>query len=149
MEGVKVAGRRTAKVVPALGWVLAWLVLALAPGCYWQRYPRLVETHLGLMVDYAAKLQGFAEDRVTVPAERWGEFTYPLERARDFARIVASRYPGRRSLAAFDRAVAAYAALVADPAILVRADAVAEIARGRATLEEAAAATRHEIDAER
>ncbi len=120
----------------------------LAAGCYWQRYPRLVRTHLDLLSDYAAKLQQFAEDHVVVPTERWGEFTYPLERARDFSRIVAGRWPGRASLVAFDRAVEAYAALVADGAILARADAAAEIARGREVLDRKIAEARAALAAE-
>jgi len=128
--------------------VLAASAAAAGSGCYWQRYPRLVETHLGLLSDFAEKLQGLAEDRVVVPAERWGEFTYPLDRARDFSRIVAGRWPGRASLAAFDRAVEAYAALVADPAVLARADAVAEISRGRDALEQRIAEARAALASE-
>ncbi|MFM7734624.1 MAG: hypothetical protein ACKPBU_01400 [Alphaproteobacteria bacterium] len=121
---------------------------SLAAGCYWQRYPRLFETHLGLLSGFATKLQGLAEDHVLVPAERWGEFTYPLERARDFSRIVSARWPGRASLAAFDRAVDAYASLVADAGILARADAAAEIARGREALERSIAEARAALAAE-
>ena len=128
--------------------VLAAFAGAVGSGCYWQRYPRLVETHLGLLSDFAEKLQGLAEDRVVVPAERWGEFTYPLDRARDFSRIVAGRWPGRASLAAFDRAVDAYAALVADPAVLARGEAVAEISRGRDVLEQRIAEARAALAAE-
>lgn len=127
---------------------LVFAASSTAGGCYWQRYPRLFETHLGLLSDFAAKLQALAEARVVVPAERWGEFTYPLERARDFSRIVAGRWPGRASLAAFDRAVDAYAALVADAGVLARADAVAEVSRGRETLLARIADAREALSAE-
>lgn len=127
------AGAVKTRVVLAL----AFVALGLS-GCYWQRYPRLVETHLGLMLDFSAKLRGLAEDHEHVAAESWGEFTYPFERARDFSRIVSGRYAGRASLAAFDRAVAAYGELVADPAILDAQDAVERIDRLRSRIEEAA-----------
>jgi hypothetical protein len=49
------------------------------------------------------------EDHRTISME---EFTYPLDRARDFVRIVSSRYAERRSLQAFSRFLDAYAELV-------------------------------------
>lgn len=133
------AGMRRAGALRAAALALALLGAA---GCYWQRYPRLVETHLDLMLEFSAKLRGFAEDGERIAAASWGEFTYPLERARDFSRIVSSRHGGRGSLAAFDRAVAAYAELVADPAILDRADAIAEIDRLRSRIGDEARAAR-------
>ena len=134
---------RTEAVKAALSGGAAVLLAAAALlGCYWQRYPRLIETHLTLLQEYAAKLQGLADDHQTVPPEAWGEFTYPLERARDFSRIVTERFAGRKSLALFDRAVAQYADLVASPDILARPDAAALIRRGIAKLTELAAQTR-------
>lgn len=134
---------RTGPVKAALcGAVAAALAAVALVGCYWQRYPRLIETHLALLLDYATKLQILADDHRPVPPEAWGEFTYPLERARDFSRIVAQRFPGRRSLALFDQAVAQYAELVASPDILTRPDAAADIARRVAELRQLAEATR-------
>lgn len=134
---------RTGAVKAALcGTVAAALAATALVGCYWQRYPRLIETHLALLLDYATKLQALADDHRVVPPEAWGEFTYPLERARDFSRIVAQRFPGRRSLALFDRAVAQYAELVASPDILTRPDAAGNIARRVAELRQLAEATR-------
>lgn len=132
----------------------AWLpllaVVLVAPGgCYWRRYAALVDTHLSLMLGYAAKLEALAADGRGVPPDRWGELTYPLERARDFARIAAKRFPGRASLESFERAVDAYASLVADPGILSRPDAAAEIARRTAALRAAAAETRAVLERER
>jgi hypothetical protein len=121
------------------------LAAACLSACYWQRYPRLVETHLELLLEFAAKLQALAEDGRRVPPERWGEFTYPLERARDFARIAAQRFAGRRSLASFGEATSAYAALVADPGILAQPDAAARVARHVESLRAAAARTRTDL----
>lgn len=132
------------------GFLLASVVGAasVGSGCYWQRYPKLARTHLGLLSDFATKLLRLAEDHVVVPAERWGEYTYPLDRAREFSRIVASRWPGRASIAAFDAAVAAYAELVADPTVLAREDAATRIERGRERLELRIAEARAALDAE-
>ncbi len=118
------------------------VLLACATGCYWQRYPRLVETHLSVLLDFGRKLEALAIDRRPVAPERWGEFTYPLERARDFSRIAAKRYPGRESLLAFDQATGRYAELVADPRLLDGPDAPVEVARRLAALREAAKRTR-------
>jgi hypothetical protein len=101
----------------------------LASGCFSRRYPRLMETHLEVLGLYASKLESLARDERTVPAQDWGEFTYPLTRARDFARVARAHYPERASLQSFEAALEAYAALVADPAILKGADAVAVVAQ--------------------
>lgn len=141
----RMLGARAGVVKAVCGFSLVLLGLS---GCYWQRYPRLVETHLDLMLDFSAKLRGLAEDHERVAAESWGEFTYPFERARDFSRIVSGRYAGRASLAAFDRAVAAYGELVANPAILDAEDAVGRIDRFRSRIEDAARETRAALAAE-
>ena len=129
--------------------VVALLAVGALGGCYWRQYPRLMETHLGLMIEFAEKLESLAEAGRVVPPERWGEFTYPLERARDFARIAAKRYPDRASLASFDRAVSVYGALVADPRILDGPDAESDVARQVAELRLAAEEVRVELARER
>ncbi|HZR82488.1 MAG TPA: hypothetical protein VFD92_15445 [Candidatus Binatia bacterium] len=131
--------------VPTIAIALGLAAATLLSGCYWRRYPKLVETHLTVLLEFAAKLQALADDRETVPAERWGEFTYPLERARDFSRIAARRFADRRSLASFDRTVEAYADLVADPRILERSDAAAEVARRVVELRTLADQTRADL----
>jgi hypothetical protein len=128
---------------------LATLALATLAGCYWRYYPKLMETHLELLVSYADKLAALAHDRVAVPPDRWGEFTYPLERARDFARIAEKRFPDRESLRAFRGVLDRYEALVEDPAILARPDAEDKLARGRVALDDAVATTRAALERER
>jgi hypothetical protein len=52
------------------------------------------------------------EDHRAITPTMMGEFSYPLERARDFARIAGQRYAGRRSLQAFSHFLDAYAGLL-------------------------------------
>jgi hypothetical protein len=78
-------------------------------GCYWLKYGKLMRTHIDLLLSMARKLNDLLEDhRPIVPQE----FSYPLERARDFVRIVSSRYAGQRSLQAFNDFLDAYAEVV-------------------------------------
>jgi hypothetical protein len=122
-QPVKVSRRAALSVV-----LFAAFALPALSGCYWRQYPRLMETHLSLLLDYGEKLRELAQDGEKVPPERWGEFTYPLERARDFARIARKRFPDRASLRDFDAAVERYAGLVADPRVLDGSDAAARVA---------------------
>ncbi len=121
---------------------LASVLLLLAASCYWSRYEEVMEVHLQVLSQYGAKLEALARDGRRVPVQDWGEFIYPEERARDFARIAAKRYPDRRSLALFRQVVERYAELVADADVLDRPDAFAEVARRVRALERAVAATR-------
>lgn len=87
--------------------VLVALALLLAAGCYWTKYDKLTRTHVQLLLSMAEKLAGvIGEDGV--PPASLAEYRYPLERARDFTRIVAPRFEGRPSLAAFRRLCDAY-----------------------------------------
>ena len=130
-------GQRRAALGTAIALLAIW-----SSGCYWARYPRLMETHLALLLEFADKLQGFAAEGRRVPPQAWGEFTYPLERAQDFSRIAAQRFPGRRSLVAFDRTLEIYSRLVSTPDILARPDAAADVAQQLARLRDAVAETR-------
>jgi len=135
MERVKLNSKRTA--------LLAALV-TLA-GCYWSRYPELMETHLVLLDQFGAKLDSVVQTDGRVPMQDWAEFLYPLERARDFARIAAQRYPDRPSLREFRIVLERYAALVDDPTLMTRHDAARIVERRRAALMQAIAATRTEL----
>jgi len=143
------AGVQTVKVDPsrAVGLVLA--LASLLPGCFAWRYPGLMERHLEVLGSYATKLEALAQDERTVRAQDWGEFTYPLERAREFARLGAARYPERASMRAFQRALDAYGALAADPAILSNPDARSVVAAGVATFRAAADEARADLERER
>ena len=134
------AGVRTVKVAPAMRVALVLVAALAATGCFGRRYPGLMEKHLEVLGLYAAKLEALAYDERTVPAQDWGEFTYPLERAREFARVAQDRYPDRPSLRAFSAALDAYGALVADPAVLSSEQAGATVA-ARVTAFRTAAAT--------
>ena len=65
-----------------------------------------------------------------VPPQRWGEFTYPLERAREFAGISESWKAGARSLVEFRTACDRYGELASDPGILKEADAKERVRLG-------------------
>ena len=80
-------------MVLALGWG--------ASGCYWVRYDALIRTHVNLLLAMARKLDAVTAERGAPPADL-AEYRYPLERARDFARIVGGRFAGRESLAALN-----------------------------------------------
>lgn len=136
------AGVRTVKVAPTALVVMALFSALVATGCFARRYPGLLEKHLEVLGLYAGKLQALSQDEHTVPAQDWGEFTYPLERAREFARVAQSRYPDRGSLKAFVAALDAYAALVADPAILSGPEA-AQVVAARVAAFRAAAEAAH------
>lgn len=124
------------------------VLLALLSGCYWSRYPELMETHLVLLDEFAAKLGDVERASGRVPLEALPEFVYPLERAQDFARIAAQRFPDRASLRAFRVVLQRYGALVDDPAYLLRPNASEEIEKRRAALQEAIDATRAELQRE-
>jgi hypothetical protein len=143
------AGVRTVKVAPTALAVMALLAALVTTGCFARRYPGLMEKHLEVLGLYAGKLQALAQDEHVVPAQDWGEFTYPLERAREFARVAESRYPDRGSLKAFLEALDAYGALVADPAILAGPDAARSVAARVAAFRTAAAAAHTALEKER
>jgi len=143
------AGVRTVKVDPRRVGVLALVLSATLAGCFSWRYPALLEMHLEVLGSYAAKLDALAQDDHTVPAQDWGEFTYPFERASAFARLGEARFPERPSLQAFRRALDAYGALVADPAILSGDDAQTAVAAHVAAFREAAAQSRAALQRER
>jgi hypothetical protein len=142
------AGVRTVKAAPAMLVLMALLAALFASGCFARRYPGLMEKHLEVLGLYADKLQALAQDERTVPAQDWGEFTYPLARAREFARIAQSRYPDRNSLKAFLAALDAYGALVADPAILSAPDSGHAVAARVAAFRTAAQAARAALQSE-
>lgn len=100
----------------ALPLFLAAAVLSLA-GCYWLRYDALARTHVDLLRGMAEKLEDLTNRDGTPPAAL-AEYRYPLERARDFARIVAGRAAGRASLGALGALCDAY------EDVLVAADAL-------------------------
>jgi hypothetical protein len=125
------------------------VAVLLAVGCYWSRYPELMETHLVLLDQYARKLESLAADGRTVALKDWAEFVYPLERARDFARIAAQRYPDLDSLARFRDVLERYAVLVDDPGVLGAPEGAKRIEGEVAALEESIGATRRALERER
>jgi hypothetical protein len=143
------AGVRTVKIARVSVLLLAVTTSLLVSGCFSRRYPRLMQTHLEVLSLYASKLAALADDHRTVAVQDWGEFTYPLERARDFARVAAVHYPERASLHSFEQALAAYGALVADPAVLSADDAVATVATRHAAFTAAVEQTRADLARER
>ncbi len=85
--------------------VLGVLWLA-AGGCYWLRYDALARTHVDLLVSMVTKLQDVTAEG-EAPA-RMAEYRYPLDRARDFVRIVEGRFTDRASLQALRALCDAY-----------------------------------------
>ncbi len=81
-------------------------------GCYWIKYTKLMRTHVELLLAMTDKMGSFLEDGRAIAPRMMNEFLYPLERARDFARIVKRFYEGRTSLQRFERLLAVYADLL-------------------------------------
>jgi hypothetical protein len=98
------------------GWwhylVMILLVLLAMGGCYWLKYGKLMRTHIDLLISMSKKMSDLLEDRQAITPKMMDEFSYPLERARDFVRIVSPRYAKRRSLLAFSRFLDTYAELL-------------------------------------
>ena len=81
-------------------------------GCYWIKYTKLMRTHVELLLAMTDKMGSFLEDDRAMTPRMMNEFLYPLERARDFVRIVRRFYEGRTSLEQFERLLAVYADLL-------------------------------------
>ena len=81
-------------------------------GCYWIKYTKLMRTHVELLLAMTDKMGSFLEDDRAMTPRMMNEFLYPLERARDFVRIVKRFYEGRTSLEQFERLLAVYADLL-------------------------------------
>ena len=81
-------------------------------GCYWIKYTKLMRTHVELLLAMTDKMGSFLEDDRAMTPRMMNEFLYPLERARDFARIAKRFYEGRTSLKRFERLLAVYADLL-------------------------------------
>jgi hypothetical protein len=95
--------------------VLGVLLFPLAVGgCYWLKYGKLMRTHVDLLISMADKMTHLLEDGRAVTPTMMNEFSYPLDRARDFVRIVHPRYVERKSLQAFGPFLDAYEVLVHD-----------------------------------
>src|SRR5262245_18636667 len=63
--------------------MLVLFLLALA-GCYWLKYGKLMRTHIDLLLSMSKKMSDVLEDQRTITPNMMDEFSYPLERARDF-----------------------------------------------------------------
>lgn len=83
-------------------------------GCYWLKYEKLMRTHIQLMSAMTDKMNRLLEDNDPLTPAMMNEFLYPLERARDFSRIVAQRYADRPSLTAFNQLLDLYQSLVTE-----------------------------------
>lgn len=92
--------------------MLLVLLLLAVGGCYWLKYGKLMRTHVDLLLSMSQKMSDLLEDHRTISPTMMNEFSYPLDRARDFARIVGQRYAKRRSLQAFNQFLDVYAELV-------------------------------------
>jgi hypothetical protein len=143
--------RRAGSYGGAVVRLLLVLALGAAAGCYWSKYDKLCRTHVQLLTEMARKLDAVTREQDGPPVS-FAEYRYPLERARDFVRIVTPRFSGRRSLAAVSAHCDTYGAVLdaserwnADAAVASRTAMDAALARLRETGAAAIAA----LDAER
>lgn len=98
-----------------MGAVILCLIFLLnlsAGGCYWLKYNKLMRTHVELLLAMADKLINVLEDERPMTPKMMDEFIYPLERARDFVRIVKGRYAERKSLQTFEKMLDVYADII-------------------------------------
>lgn len=94
--------------------LLSLVLPCILGGCYWLKYEKLMRTHIQLMSAMTDKMNRLLEDNDPLTPAMMNEFLYPLERARDFSRIVAQRYAGRPSLTAFNQLLDLYQSLVTE-----------------------------------
>ncbi len=134
------ARRSLVRVIILLSLMLPWSL----GGCYWLKYEKLMHTHIQLMRAMTDKMNRLLEDSDPLTPAMISEFLYPLERARDFSRIVAQRYAGRPSLTAFNQLLDQYQSLVAEadrlrvqPGSLARFRSQTQATRGQAARVEA------------
>lgn len=66
-----------------IGVTLGLLAIA-ASGCSWRSYPEVLNVHLDVLTQTAAKLIAVAESPRGLQTEGMGEYTYPSRRARAF-----------------------------------------------------------------
>lgn len=92
-------------------WLLALALCGMA-GCYWQKYDKLVRTHVEVLEAMAGKMHDLVARNGRLEPSQMAEFRYPLERAQDFARIVRSRFGEKESFVLFVRTLDRYAALL-------------------------------------
>jgi hypothetical protein len=104
------------------------IAIAGSTGCYWSKYDKLARTHVQLLLAMAEKLDAVTREE-GAPLSSLAEYRYPLERARDFLRIVSPRFGGRPSLAALARVCDAY------QDVLRVAESVRSDAEGRGPME--------------
>ena len=102
-------------MIRKIGGVLGCLVFLLnlsAGGCYWLKYHKLMRTHVELLLAMADKMTSLLEEKRPITPKMMDEFTYPLERAQDFVRIVKGRYAQRKSLQTFEKMLDVYAHII-------------------------------------
>jgi hypothetical protein len=131
------------KLTPYL--IVLAAVVALG-GCYWAKYDKLARTHVALLLAMAQKIEDVTR-AAGAPPPAMAEYRYPLERARDFARIAARRFEGRRSLAAFRDLCDAYERVLV-AAAAVRDPPTDDLARALGVLRAAGTETLRALDAE-
>jgi hypothetical protein len=113
------------------GWWVIGLALLVTAGCYWSKYDKLTRTHVELLLAMARKLAAVTRVEDGPPAA-FGEYRYPLERARDFTRIVSRRFADRPSLTAFRAFTEAYEGVLTAAEALRDADDESRAALDRA-----------------
>jgi len=143
----------TSRTVKAIRTAVALLTcVAVASGCFWRSYPKLMRTHVEVLVGIARK----ASDLVATgrfAAENLPELTYPLERATAFAADVRARTSAPPpSLDAFETLLARYRALITEAdqgRLRARPTGDVPLASQLADVESAARAVEAALDRER
>jgi hypothetical protein len=89
------------------------LILGSCSGCYWQKYDKIVRTHVEVLTGMAGKMDDVSARPGGVRPEELVELRYPLTRARDFARIVGGRFGQEESYRRFAALLDRYQGLLA------------------------------------
>lgn len=90
---------------------LAFAVLACAAGCLWRSYGTIMNVHLDVLTQTAAKLCAVVEAGRAPTAEAMAEYVYPAKRGREFLRQF-ERYRERPSYQEFSALLDRYEALI-------------------------------------
>lgn len=75
---------------------VALLLFLCMPCCIWRSYGNILNVHLDVLTQTAAKLCAVVESGKPLRTEDMAEYTYPSQRAREFLRQFG-RYRERRS----------------------------------------------------
>jgi len=92
---------------------LTALALCLLAGCLWRGYAAIMQVHLDVLTQTAAKLCAVVDAGRGLSAEAMAEYVYPAQRAREFLHQFSNQ-SGRASYRQFSALLEHYETMVRD-----------------------------------